>query len=118
MAEVKSSLHNLELVLKCYIERYAKNGDFTLILKTRYCKSYYGKYRGHIKEITLYVCRDVEGNFYPLHQLLHTLFHEISHHDEYQEKGFKRLRGVMHSKRFYEIYNQYLSILDRKENFE
>lgn len=113
MLHTKNSLHKLEIVLKCYIEKYARNKNFSLVLKTKYCKSYYGTYRGDLKRVTLYVTT-IEGNFYPLSRLLLTLFHEISHHDEYQDKDFKRVKGVMHSPRFYEIFNSYKELI----NFE
>lgn len=105
-----NSLHKLEVVLKCYIEKFANNGNFELVLKTRYSKTYFGTYRGDLKRVTLYVTNE-EGKFYPLSRLLSTLFHEMSHHDEYQEEGFKRVKGVMHSPRFYEIYNKYKEVV-------
>ena len=69
-------------------------------------KSYLGLYIVRIPCIVIYTGMEREFT-YTYDELLDTALHEYVHHVQY-ERGFTRVRGVMHNKEFWEIYNSLL----------
>lgn len=81
---------------------------FTLLLKP-FSKSYYGRYKVQIKQIVVYIYSDKDcKNLIPYDRLFETTLHEAIHHIQWSSKDFKRIKGVMHNKEFYLLYNRYL----------
>lgn len=88
--------------------------DFTLDLKG-YSKKYYGRYYSHEKRIVVFI-HDQNGNILPYHEILDTVLHEAIHHyQHYHEKGFIRLKGVMHNLNFKKMYEEKMSKLRELE---
>ena len=80
--------------------------DFNLNIKG-YSKCYNGLYNPRKREVVIYA-KEENGEFRDYNILLMTALHEATHHFQYNyQKGFKRVKGVMHSPTFYSIYNTY-----------
>lgn len=80
--------------------------SFELAMKP-YSKSYYGRYVPKKKRVIVYVYEDSDKTvFYPYEKLFSTVLHEVTHHLQWSDPEFKRIRGVMHNSEFYQIYNR------------
>lgn len=104
------NLRKLEIALICYAEKFAETSDFRIIFRRKYSKTYYGYYNMLKKEIVIFLL-DKYGKPYKFNHLLRTLFHEIAHHEECSAEGYKRLRGVQHSKKWVDTFAKYLNKL-------
>lgn len=94
--------HNLiaDLTALCNV------AGFELILKP-YSKSYYGRYIPKHKRIVLYVYKDSNlQELYSYEELFSTALHEYTHHIQWCDPNFKRVKGIMHNAQFYEIFNR------------
>lgn len=103
------NLRKLEIALICYAEKFAETSDFRIIFRRKHSKTYYGYYNMLKKEIVIFLL-DKYGKPYKFNHLVRTLFHEIAHHEECSAEGYKRLRGVQHSKKWLDIFAKYLSM--------
>lgn len=81
--------------------------DFELEFRG-YSKCYYGRYYIQDKKIVVFIL-DERGEVLPYHEILDTVMHEAIHHyQHYHQKGFVRLKGVMHDMEFHRLYNDCL----------
>lgn len=79
--------------------------DFTLIIKG-YSSSFFGRYNPNNNRLFLYVYPYPQQDFmYPYEEIFKTLLHEVCHCIQHSDKDFVRVKGVMHNKDFYLLYN-------------
>lgn len=79
--------------------------NFNLILKD-YSKRLLGRYNPNNKNLTLYVYPYKKGLYmYPYKELYETFIHEVVHSIQHNNPSFIRVKGVMHNKEFYKIYD-------------
>lgn len=101
-------------LLECEIKNVLRDlglpTDFTLDLRG-YSKTYLGRYYPSEKRIVLYVLNE-EGNYEPYRLILGTAIHEAIHHFQYQDKAFKRVKGVMHNYQFKKLEKELMEKLD------
>lgn len=104
----------LEGYLKSDIKLLGLPTDFELDLKG-YSKRYYGRYYINEKRIVVFI-HDRNDNELPYHEILDTVLHEAIHHYQHHyEKGFVRLKGVMHNLNFKRMYAEKVSMLKELE---
>ena len=89
----------------------AVGGDvtgFELVLRP-YSKTYYGRYIPSRKRVIVYVYQDSDlSELYPYEDLFATTLHEFTHHVQWSDPNFVRIKGVMHNAEFYRIYNTFM----------
>lgn len=100
----------LESYLKSDIKLVGLPTDFTLDFKG-FSKRYYGRYYIQEKRIVVFI-HDEQGNQLPYHEILDTVLHEAIHHyQHHHDKGFIRLKGVMHNLDFHKTYEESMNKL-------
>lgn len=94
--------------------------DFKLELRG-YSKCYNGYYDPNKKKVIIYA-KEEQGDFREYHLLFLTMLHEATHHYQHNyQKGFKRVKGIMHDTKFYSLLNRAkekavaLNIIERKD---
>ena len=107
--------------LLCAMKQLKLPVDEVSIKIRPYSKTYYGRYFPERHCIFIYPYEDTKGNFMCFTKILSTAVHEMAHHIQHQDPNFKRQKGVMHSPKFWELYNHFidravsLGILSREE---
>ena len=100
----------LESYLKSDIRMLGLPTDFKLDFRG-YSKKYYGRYYVSEKRIVVYILNQY-GDKIPYEEILDTVLHEAIHHyQHHHQKGFVRVKGVMHDMNFKRIYERNLAIL-------
>lgn len=102
---------NLEGYIKSDLRMLGLPTDFTLDLRG-FSKTYYGRYHIREKRVVVY-CTDERGQLLPYSAILDTALHEVIHHYQHcHEKGFVRVKGVMHNPTFHKLYSFYKTKLE------
>lgn len=108
---------DFKLALNHDLRKLGCNLDNVYIMIKPYSKTAYGRYypsHGNGKaRVVIYAHKDRNGEPYPYKQLLLTTVHELTHHEQYMNPKFKRIKGVMHNEEFYEIYGRYEKLVNR-----
>lgn len=102
------------------LEEVGMPTDFLLELRG-YSKKFNGTYDPNKKKVVLYA-KEENGDFREYHLLFLTLLHEATHHFQYNyEKGFVRIKGIMHNPNFHLKFNEAkeravdLNIIERRD---
>jgi len=87
------------------LEKLGIPQNFNLILKD-YSKNFLGRYNPNNKNLILYVYPYKKGVYmYPYEELYKTFIHEVVHSIQHNNPSFIRVKGIMHNKEFYKIYD-------------
>lgn len=82
-----------------------------------YSKSYNGVYRPCTNNVYVYAIKRYKPNgeieMYTYEELMLTAIHEMCHVMQYHDKNWVRVKGVMHDKQFWELYNTFASLFKR-----
>ena len=86
-----------------------------------YSKAYYGRYKckphdeNYTPKVFIYIFKNsAKTELYDYQDILSTVVHEVCHHLQYSDPDFIRLKGVMHNKQFWELYNKYMNMYFEK----
>lgn len=76
--------------------------------------SYYPKDGDKKARVHIYPYMNAYNLMYSYTKNLGTAIHEMCHHLEFTSYGFVRLKGVMHSPRFWTLHNHYIERAEKK----
>lgn len=89
--------------------------NYQLELKN-FSKRYYGRYvrRNYggepVGKVFVYLFKDSgKTELYSYSDILSTTIHEVCHHIQYEDPDFVRVKGVMHNKEFWDLWNSYMN---------
>ena len=79
--------------------------DFDLVIKG-YSSKFFGRYNPNNKRLFLYIYPYPEQTFmYPYEEIFLTFLHEVCHCIQHNDHTFVRVKGIMHNKDFYALYD-------------
>lgn len=112
---MSSILNDLKEKLLCDLRALKIDVEgFELVLKP-FSKSYYGRYNPKNKKLFLYIYEDSQcTKMYSYSQLFETLLHEVVHFIQWSDPEYIRIKGIMHNREFYILYNKLLSMHKRE----
>lgn len=80
-----------------------------------YSSCYYGKYlrprnNEYLPKVFIYLYKDPHNKeLFEYKELISTVIHEICHHLQWSNPDFVRVKGVMHNKEFWDLWNKYMN---------
>lgn len=80
-----------------------------------YSSCYYGKYLRprndeYLPKVFIYLYKDpYNKELFEYKDLISTVIHEICHHLQWSNPDFVRVKGVMHNKEFWDLWNEYMN---------
>lgn len=70
-----------------------------------FSKTYFGNYLPGKNKIFLYPYKNRFGELMDYSEIIKVAIHEFTHHLQYCDPSFVRLKGVMHNAQFWSMYN-------------
>lgn len=80
-----------------------------------YSSCYFGKYvrprnEDFLPKIFIYLYKDSNNTeLYSYKDIISTVIHEVCHHIQWSNPDFVRVKGVMHNKEFWDLWNSYMN---------
>ncbi len=80
-----------------------------------YSSCYFGKYirprnKDFLPKIFIYLYKDSNNTeLYSYKDIISTVIHEVCHHIQWSNPDFVRVKGVMHNKEFWDLWNSYMN---------